>query len=270
LRGWLKTDANGRYEINTIKPAPYPGGTEPAHIHAMVKAPNQTEAYWLHDFLFKGDPFLTDTYWYHAEMVSGNLRYEGITLKAGSGSVLQGTRNIVLHPHYDRDGQNSGLLVGENCPAFDPTHVWGPDKGSRTCPMCKYGARTGGVMAWLGDDDWANAGKLALFLEKEIQQRGSQRFKGFLIYTNPKNRPKADVEKQLQAFAEQYHLREVSVVHVPSVDDKKTSFLYSINPRSENTIMVYHRRRVAEKFVNFSATEANLQRILAVVNKTMQ
>ncbi|MCY7352204.1 MAG: hypothetical protein LH606_16320, partial [Cytophagaceae bacterium] len=133
LRGWLKTDANGRYEINTIKPAPYPGGTEPAHIHAMVKAPNQTESYWIHDFLFKGDPFLTDTYWYRSEMVSGNLRYEGITLKARSSGVQEGTRNIVLHPHYDRDGQNSGLLVGENCPAFDPTHVWGPDKGSRTC-----------------------------------------------------------------------------------------------------------------------------------------
>ena len=27
LRGWMKTDADGRYEFRTIRPAPYPGQT---------------------------------------------------------------------------------------------------------------------------------------------------------------------------------------------------------------------------------------------------
>jgi|GEM_PF-5214912 len=30
LRGWLKTDAQGRYLLRTTRPAPYPGGAEPA------------------------------------------------------------------------------------------------------------------------------------------------------------------------------------------------------------------------------------------------
>lgn len=39
LRGYLRTDAQGRYEYSTIKPAPYPGNGPPAHIHYHVNAP---------------------------------------------------------------------------------------------------------------------------------------------------------------------------------------------------------------------------------------
>src|SRR5438132_1225524 len=31
LRGWARTDANGRFEFHTIRPAPYPGRDVPAH-----------------------------------------------------------------------------------------------------------------------------------------------------------------------------------------------------------------------------------------------
>lgn len=37
----------------------------------------------------------------------------------------------------------SGLNVGDESPAFDPQHAWGPDKGSHACPMCKYGYHPG-------------------------------------------------------------------------------------------------------------------------------
>jgi protocatechuate 3,4-dioxygenase beta subunit len=36
LSGALVTDRNGRFEVRTIRPAPYPGGTIPAHIHFVV------------------------------------------------------------------------------------------------------------------------------------------------------------------------------------------------------------------------------------------
>jgi protocatechuate 3,4-dioxygenase beta subunit len=36
LRGWMRTDENGRYEFLTIRPAPYPNRTEPAHIHTQI------------------------------------------------------------------------------------------------------------------------------------------------------------------------------------------------------------------------------------------
>jgi protocatechuate 3,4-dioxygenase beta subunit len=57
IHGWLKTDAEGKYEIRTIKPGSYPRGRNPAHIHVIVKLPGRTPR-WLDDFLFEGDPYL--------------------------------------------------------------------------------------------------------------------------------------------------------------------------------------------------------------------
>src|SRR5687767_14753372 len=51
LRGWMKTDENGAYELLTKRPAPYPGGGNPAHIHCIVKEPGVNE-YYIGDFLF--------------------------------------------------------------------------------------------------------------------------------------------------------------------------------------------------------------------------
>lgn len=36
LRGWMKTDAGGRFEYGTIRPGPYPGGGVAAHIHHQL------------------------------------------------------------------------------------------------------------------------------------------------------------------------------------------------------------------------------------------
>lgn len=36
LKGWAKTGADGRFEFRTIRPGPYPGGTEPAHVHLTL------------------------------------------------------------------------------------------------------------------------------------------------------------------------------------------------------------------------------------------
>lgn len=58
LRGVMQTNGDGRYEFSTIKPAPYPNRTNPAHIHAYVSGPGYPE-YWIEDFLFDGDPYIT-------------------------------------------------------------------------------------------------------------------------------------------------------------------------------------------------------------------
>lgn len=54
LRGYLRTDAQGRYEYSTIKPAPYPGNGPPAHIHYHVNAPGYQERVF--EIVFEGDP----------------------------------------------------------------------------------------------------------------------------------------------------------------------------------------------------------------------
>lgn len=60
LRGWLRTDDRGRYEIRTIRPASYPGRSEAQHIHVTVQEPDGTPEYWLPSFKFADDPLLDD------------------------------------------------------------------------------------------------------------------------------------------------------------------------------------------------------------------
>ncbi len=54
LRGYMRTDAQGRYEYSTIKPAPYPNDGPPAHIHYVVNAPGAKERVF--EIVFEGDP----------------------------------------------------------------------------------------------------------------------------------------------------------------------------------------------------------------------
>lgn len=51
------TNAEGWYHFSTIKPAPYPGGTDPAHIHLHVDAALHQHTYVT--FWFEGDPLIT-------------------------------------------------------------------------------------------------------------------------------------------------------------------------------------------------------------------
>lgn len=257
-RGWLRTDERGRYEINTIKPGAYPRETIPAHIHFYVKAPTQRTCYYLSDFVFAGDPFLTESYWYQVEQHEGFLRYGGVRLTNEHGTLV-GRRNIYLLAQYDRQPAQSGLRVGDDCPAFDPQHVWGPDRGKRTCPMCAYG-RGEGVMVWTTDVTSEAALQTARLLEAESQKRGAP-FKAFIIYTNPDRRPASDVRQRLEAFARQAGLHDVSVLYVPSPDHKSTAFLYNIHPGATTTVLIYKQRRVIDKAVDSVVTSASLEQL---------
>lgn len=46
IRGWIKTDRDGKYSIYTIRPAPYPNENIPAHIHISIKEPNLENEYY--------------------------------------------------------------------------------------------------------------------------------------------------------------------------------------------------------------------------------
>lgn len=59
--GWVKTDKEGNYMIHSIRPAQYPGNTSAAHIHAIVREPGK-KPYWINDYVFNDDPFVTEGY----------------------------------------------------------------------------------------------------------------------------------------------------------------------------------------------------------------
>ena len=57
LHGWAKTDAQGRFEFQTIRPGAYPGRTVPAHIHFHIYGGGYP-LQWTEDLMFADDPLL--------------------------------------------------------------------------------------------------------------------------------------------------------------------------------------------------------------------
>ena len=58
LRAWAKSDEDGRYVFDTIRPAGYPGTTIPAHVHMHVIEVGRC-TYWIDDINFEDDPRLS-------------------------------------------------------------------------------------------------------------------------------------------------------------------------------------------------------------------
>jgi protocatechuate 3,4-dioxygenase beta subunit len=92
LRGWVRTGPDGRYRVRTIKPAPYPGRTEPAHIHITVTPPGGEED-WIDSVVFDDDPLLTAD---QRDRQRGRGGAGVVTLERDADGVLHAARDIVL------------------------------------------------------------------------------------------------------------------------------------------------------------------------------
>jgi protocatechuate 3,4-dioxygenase beta subunit len=90
-RGWIKTDADGQYKFYTLIPASYPNSTIVKHIHPIIKEPGKT-AYWIDDFVFINDPFLTDRDKNRKNPAGGN----GVLTPKEEDGILKAKRDIIL------------------------------------------------------------------------------------------------------------------------------------------------------------------------------
>jgi len=93
LHGRMRTSDDGKYEFHTIRPAPYPENTTPAHIHAHVSASDYPEYALV--YYFEGDNLITN------ENRSELNSHRGgtpsiIALTKDSNGVWVGHRDIVL------------------------------------------------------------------------------------------------------------------------------------------------------------------------------
>lgn len=100
LRGWVKTDADGRYTFYTSKPAGYPESQAPAHVHATIKEPEFNE-YYIADYLFADDPRLRH--------VAGD-----VSLRGGSGVIQLKKENDLWVGYRD-------IILGKNIPDHPAT-----------------------------------------------------------------------------------------------------------------------------------------------------
>lgn len=91
IRGWTKTNKDGRYTFYTFRPATYPSRSEPAHVHLTIKEPNKQE-YWIDSILFEGDPLITEK----VRKSKGNRAGSGIIKLKQKDGYLIANRDIYL------------------------------------------------------------------------------------------------------------------------------------------------------------------------------
>lgn len=92
LHAYGVSDNSGAFEIQTIKPGPYPSWTAPAHIHCILLDKNNN-AYYINDYVFEGEPFVDDRYRARENGPGGS----GILkLNRNADGVLSSKRTILL------------------------------------------------------------------------------------------------------------------------------------------------------------------------------
>jgi protocatechuate 3,4-dioxygenase beta subunit len=262
IRGWMKTNEQGQYKFYTLVPASYPNSTNPKHIHPTIKEPGKTE-YWIDEFVFDDDPLLPDKERNRTNPVGGN----GVLKTVMKDGMLRASRNIILglnvadYPKASVTNIQSGLVIGSNCPAFDPMHVSGADIGKKTCPMCKYGYGQG-IMVWFNHTNLDNMSQFTRNLESEMERRGEKKFRVFLVYMNPSDKKMDMDEKKIRQWCEEQHLEKVAMVYIPSPTDEKTAGVYKINPAAKNTVFIYKQRKIAAKWVNIEYDDESLNAIM--------
>ena len=258
IRGWVKTDTIGRYFIYTVRPGAYPGRDEPAHIHLTIKEPNVKE-YYIDDIVFDDDKLMTTKRRIKLENRGGT----GIVRLVQQGGLHIGERNIILglnipdYPGKTTNVTGSGKNIGEDIMSFTPFHAWGPDKGTKTCPICKYGWYHG-ILYFVGNNpDWAEIKQWLVFLETESKKR-QKYLKVYFIYGNETAYSKAEREKELENTGRELQLEKVALTFVPSFSDMDSDiYLNQVNPKVNNTIIIYKRSNVIDKFINLKPNQEN-------------
>ena len=270
IRGWVKTDSNGRYSIYTIRPGPYPKVEDPEHIHLIIKEPDISKEYWIDDVVFDDDKRLLPYRKKHPE----------VNPRGGSGTVrilLNNGMQIAEHdiilglniPNYPKKKVEtiSGLNIGEDQPSFSPYHAWGPDKGTTTCPVCKYG-RYHGILYFVGNSSSLTETKEWLqFLEKESVKRANY-LKVYLIFENDKPNQK-EILSQLEQLGKELSIKNSALTVVPSWQDKESeAILNKINPSVKNTFVIYKHRSIVDKYINLQPAEENFALISQALERT--
>lgn len=269
IRGWIKTGSDGKYTINTIRPAPYPNRDIPAHIHLSIKEPGIANEYYTDDLEFDDDKLLLP---YSKRYPFQNRGGSGILRVLLKGGVQIAEHDIVLGlniANYPKQINNlSGLNIGEDQPSFTPFHAYGPDKGSQTCPVCKYG-RFHGIVYFVGNKpDWTDIKRWLAYLERESEKRRIY-LKAYFVYGNDQNYNKSGRQKELEKIGQELRIKQTALTCVPSFSDRESEiYLNKINPTVNNTFIVFKHSRIVDKYVNLEATEKNFNRISETLDRT--
>ena len=258
IRGWLKTDSLGNYALYTIRPGPYPKQNMESHIHLSIKEPQLPNEYYVDELVFDDDILLTAAKRKALENRGGS----GVLRILVNDNLQVAEHNIILGlhiPNYPVENKEAliGLQIGDEAPSFTPQHAYGPDEGTKTCPVCKYG-RYQGILYFVGNHpDMETIKSWLTFLEAESVTRGKY-LKVYFVYANENNFSVEKRKLELEEIGRDLNLRYTALTFVPSVSDETSEInLYKLNKDMESCFLIYKQRNIVAEFANLSATEVN-------------
>ena len=107
-----------------------------------------------------------------------------------------------------------------------------------------------------------------MFLEQESAKR-EKYLKAYFVYGNEKGYSKSKRQTELEQLGEELNLKKIALTFVPSFTDTHSEvFLNKVNPKVDNTIVIYRHRRIIGKFINHKATKENQNKVAKLLDKT--
>ncbi|WP_235296003.1 dioxygenase family protein [Portibacter marinus] len=252
IRGWVKSDEQGRYAIYTAKPGKYPNRRTPMHIHPAIIEPEIGYPYYIDEWVFDNDPHLTSD----VRKSMQNRGGSGVLRTRKDNGVEMANHNIILglnvpgHPERAQE-DTSGPKIGEDIQSFIPLHLWGNDKGSKACPICKYGKEQG-ILYFVGSRtsnrdilSW-----LAFFDDLCESEKGDIH----VFFIAPASH---FTEMEIKEMANVLRPNCVALTLGTNEDFDRNG----IDHKNDNTILLYRRSNTIAKYIDIKATPENKLKI---------
>lgn len=158
-------------------------------------------------------------------------------------------------------GPKSGLQPGEYAPAFDPHHMSGPDAGTDTCPVCKYGARPA-VQVWLSPQSQGDAEKFAAAIDAALVAHKDKDMKGFVVMLTMCD----NCVKGAEVVGKQTKTNNVAITRLSTKDQGVSGYKINLDKEVKNTVMVYKDRKISKTFVNLTPDKEGLAQLRAAID----
>jgi hypothetical protein len=142
----------------------------------------------------------------------------------------------------------SGLKPGAAPGAFQVVDVTGPHKGSQLCYRCQYGAAP--VVAAFVNGDVSKADKLVADLQKIVDAHKAQGLKSFIVFMSG-----PETKDAIQKLATEKKTT-IPLVFLPKGTKEEDIAAYKINPKVENTVLIWKGMDVKGNFVDVDAAGA--------------
>jgi protocatechuate 3,4-dioxygenase beta subunit len=176
--------------------------------------------------------------------------------------------NIPNYPIENTIPVSSGKNIGEDIISFTPFHAYGADKGTKTCPICKYGWYHG-ILYFVGNNpNWDEIKDWLTFLDSESEKRENY-LKVYFVYGNESNYDKDNRMQALEKLGTEIGLKKVALTFVPSFKDKTSEvYLNKIDSNVENTFLIYKRSNIIDKYVDFKPNQENFKKLINLLDQS--